>query len=76
MNAEALAIVTNPGLSAAQTGLRLTAWAVLMSQRGLRVNQFRVNQMQRSMPALTVLTGLNHWPTRPGTLHATADGAA
>lgn len=58
MNPDALQVVTDPNRFAANTGLRLTAWAALMTQRGLRVNQLRLGHLQRHMPALTVLTGI------------------
>ena len=46
--ANALAVVTNPGLFADKPFLRLGAWHALMGERGKRVNQFRLTRMQRA----------------------------
>jgi hypothetical protein len=54
---DALEVVNDPNRFADRTGLRILAWAMLMTQRGKRVNQFRLDRMQRSMPAATMLTG-------------------
>lgn len=60
----ALEVVNHPNRFADRTGLRILAWATLMTQRGCRVNQFRLDQLQRSLPAVTVLTGIIPWPGR------------
>lgn len=45
--ADAKKVVNHPEHFADQPGARLFAWAVLMGQRGQRVDQMRIRQMQR-----------------------------
>jgi len=49
--AHALAVVTDPARYADKPFLRLGAWHALMGERGQRVNQLRLTQMQRSARA-------------------------
>lgn len=44
--ADAKEVVNHPERFADQPGQRLFAWAVLMGQRGQRVDQMRIRQMQ------------------------------
>lgn len=46
--ANALHVVQSPELFANTPSLRAMAWGTLMSQRGHRVNQIRIAQMQRA----------------------------
>jgi hypothetical protein len=64
MNPDALNIINQPNRFAGAPTLRLVAWATLMTERGHRINQVRLGAMQRSLPALTVLTGLVPMPRR------------
>lgn len=74
LHPDAITVVNDPARYAGATGLRIIAWATLMTQRGNRVNQLRLGQLQRAMPALTVLTGLV--PQRHPATPPTFDGAA
>ena len=47
IEADAKEVVNNPARFADQPSQRLLAWAVLMGQRGLRVDQPRIRKMQR-----------------------------
>ncbi len=47
--ADAKEVVNHPERFADQPGQRLLAWAVLMGQRGQRVDQIRIRQMQRPL---------------------------
>lgn len=44
--ANAKKVVSDPAYFANQPGLRMLAWAALMSSRGQRVDQVRIRQMQ------------------------------
>lgn len=46
--ADALHVVQSPETFCDQPSLRAIAWGTLMSQRGHRVNQIRIAQMQRA----------------------------
>lgn len=66
-------VIANAGTDPADCPARIDAWARLMAARGQRVNALRLWQMQATMPALTLLTGLA-LPGGRGTarFHATA----
>lgn len=48
---DARAVVTDPVRFAESPSLRRLAWAILMSERGHRVNQLRVAVMQKAAEA-------------------------
>lgn len=50
VHSQALHVVLNPGLYATCPGLRLLAWAALMSARGCRVNQARLGRITPRLP--------------------------
>ncbi|MGB0661302.1 MAG: hypothetical protein ACPGNV_14150 [Mangrovicoccus sp.] len=53
--ADAKEVVNNPERFADQSSQRLFAWAVLMGQRGQRVDQMRIRQMQAPSRAVAGL---------------------
>lgn len=46
--ASALTVARSPELFGDQPALRAIAWATLLAQRGQRMNQIRIGQMQRA----------------------------
>lgn len=62
---DALAVVHSPALIHDQPALRLSAWEVLMAERGHRVNTLRLSGMQY---ALRTHRGLGAHLLNPGAL--------